>query len=363
MRRSLFWHLAGAIGRGEFGRLAFAAMRAGAARADLDLAEDWRGPLLATFALTWRCPLACAMCDLPARAGAEIADADVPSWIDALSALRPAGLGFTGGEPLLRKAVLFEAIERIARRGIVAHLNTSGVGLGENDAARLAASGLGSVNVSVDHPDATENDRLRGRTGATARALDAVERLAAARAANGASFRLQVMMAVDAASLPLVPRLRALALDRGADDLSLLPVHDFAAPSNPRSPSHAVRDPHAGEPAARSAAESPALAGRLENSAEYLARIPAFLAGARMPGTCSAPRTAVFVDPTGDLYCCTPGATLGRGGVKATPDTLASLVRGYAQASTAPHDFCDRCWWNCHRELDIAIGARRIGGP
>lgn len=351
MRRSLFWHLAGAIGRGDLPRLGLAAIRVGAARADLDLAETWRGPLLATFALTWRCPLACAMCDLPARAGCEIGDQDVPRWIDAIAALRPLGLGFTGGEPLVRKAVLFDAIERTARHGIVAHLNTSGVGLTESDADRIAASGIGSVNVSVDHDLAFEHDASRGRDGAFAKALAAIERLASARARNGARFRLQVMMAVTAESLPRVGRVRTLALAHGADDLSVLPVHDFQGGS--RANTRPTLEPSERPDAAPTTP--------LENSREYLARIPAFLAGAAMPGTCSAPRTAIFIDPEGELYCCTPGATLGRGGVKTTPETLGDRVRSGVQAATAPRDFCDRCWWNCHRELDIAIGARRIG--
>lgn len=353
MRQSLFWHLAGAIGRGEVARLGFAALRAGAAHNGLDLAEDWRGPLLATFAITWRCPLACAMCSLPARAGREIPDAEIPSWIDAIADLRPLGLGITGGEPLVRKALL-PALERAARHGLVTHLNTSGVGLNPDLASRLAATGLGSVNVSIDHPEAIEHDRLRGRTGALEKALDAVSQLATARASLGARFRLQVMMAVETSSLPYVAALRSLVLERGADALSLLPIHDFL-------PQRAASLDTPADPTDRAAAwEVPE---GLENSKEYLAGIAPFLAGGSTPGTCSAPRTAIFVDPTGDLYCCTPGATLGAGGVPSTPSTLGELVRRHAAARTTPHELCNRCWWNCHRELDIALGARPIIGP
>lgn len=339
MRQSLRAHLVAAVRAGRGATLLTSGLRAMAARFDVALPTAVRGPLLATWAITWRCPLACAMCDLPARAGTEIRDQDVPRWIDALCDLRPAGLGFTGGEPLVR-TVTYAAIERAARRGVVTHLNTSGVPVTAANAARLAGSGLASVNVSIDHDAAEMHDRLRGRPHSQAAALTAIRHLAHAREQAGVRLRLQVMMAVALESLDRVAAVQRLAIDAGADALSILPVHDFGQAAAAGPPPD--RDPFAGIP--------------LENSRAYLAGIVPFLAGAATPARCSAPQSAVFVDPRGHLFACTPAATERGAGIPADPERLADLVRAGRLAETVPAGRCTRCWWNCHRELDLAIG-------
>ncbi len=343
MRDSLRDHLFHEISAGRVARLARIGLRAAAAHGGLPLPRKLRGPLLATFALTYRCPLLCEMCDLPLRASGEIADADVPRWIDAIAALGPAGLGFTGGEPLVRRVAL-DAIERSVSHGIVTHLNTSGLPVTDGVAARLARSGLASINVSVDHADAEFHDRVRRRRGAHDAALAAVIRLARARDAAGLAFRLQVVMVVAGRSLPEVPRLERLVKDAGADALSLLPVHDFDQGETTSSDASIPRDVDA------------CLPPTLENSRRYLAGIEPFLRGAETPTACSAPDTAVFIDPTGRLFACTPGATEGTPGILATPETLSEIVKSGRLAETVPAARCRRCWWNCHRELDVALG-------
>ncbi len=345
MRNSLAGHLADAVRRGRVRMLARTAARAACARIGRDPPAFVAGPILATFAVTWRCPLACAMCDLPARAGAEIPDHELVRWVDAIADLGPAGRGFTGGEPLVRRA-LFPALERSVARGLVTHLNTSGVPVTEEVARRVADLGLASINVSIDHADPAEHDALRGRDGAFERAMIAIGRLAAARGTAATNFRLQVVMAVSIANAQAIPALGRRARDAGCDALSLLPVHDFGAAHVAGAPDAAL-------------AERLAVAlrhARVENSPRYVRGIAPFLAGFPTPASCSAPRTGLFVDPTGRAFACTPSATDGRLGISATPESLATIVRSGALAATVPAGACSRCWWNCHRELDVAIG-------
>lgn len=354
MRQSLRHHLRrAACSRSRAPRLLLHGARALAAAVGARLPAPLGGPLLATFAITWRCPLACAMCDLPSRAGREIDDAAIPAWIDAIAALRPAGLGFTGGEPLVRKVVL-PAIERAAGHGLVVHLNTSGTGLTPAVAERLVGAGLSSVNVSLDHDRDADHDRLRGRRGSRRAALAALEALAAARDRAGArglrDLRIQAMMAVSAETVDRVGDVERLAREHGADCLSILPVHDLVAPASAWPADDAV---------ANGLRRTP-----LENSRAYVEGTLRFLAGEKTPGTCSAPRSGLFLDPTGRVYACTPAATVGDAatrGIAATPDTLASIVHAGLE-STVPEGRCERCWWNCHRELDLAIGRGGLRG-
>lgn len=367
MRASLANHLKAALLGGQFGRLARGALRAAAARFEIPLPRPFAGPLLATFAITYRCPLACAMCDLPARAENELSDEDVLRFVDAIADLGPLGLGITGGEPLARE-IVFAVIERAASRGIVTHLNTSGVGMTPERARLTLAAGVASVNVSIDHDDALEHDAWRGRPRAQQHALAALRHLADARERTGARTRIQAMMAVTSTSLRRVEAVRDLVRKNGADTLSILPVHDLAPAAATSADRNAIDRTHGTQHPDTAAAQDASRPPRprdplgelgLENSKTYLAGIAPFLAGEQTPGSCTAQRSAFFLDPRGTAYACTPGATLGHAGVPVTPETLGTVVRSGALARTVPRETCQRCWWNCHRELDIAIGALR----
>src|SRR5690606_31606932 len=122
---------------------------------------------------------------------------------------------------------------RSVARGLVTHVNTSGLPVDGDTALRLADTGLASVNVSIDHARADLHDAARGREGAFEAALAAVRHLAAARERTGARFRLQVVQAVSRDGLAEVRDLERVARESGADALSILPVHEFP----PRPPS------------------------------------------------------------------------------------------------------------------------------
>jgi len=346
VRESLRHHLFRQIRRGRLRSLGRLWVRARALRRDAPPAHGPEGPLLATLAITYRCPLGCEMCDLPAQARGEPSDEELLRWIDAIARLGPAGLGITGGEPLVRKS-LESVLARAVKHGLVTHLNTSGLGLGRERAERLIATGLDSINLSIDHDQARVHDRWRGREGAQAAAFDALDHLHQARRRQKRATRLQVMMAVGRDTLERVPHLERLARAAGADALSLLPVHDFPAGGGNRPwPAHVKVPAELRGPG-------------LENSPAYRAGILPFLEGAATPVTCSAPRSGLFIDPSGGLFPCTPAATARAGGapnIRATPDTLVELYRRGGLAATIPEGRCGRCWWNCHRELDLALG-------
>ena len=351
MRESLRHHLSRQIRKGRLLKLGRLWYRSRRLRWDAPRARMPGGPLLCTLAITYRCPLGCAMCNLPAQARGEMSDEDLPRWVDSIARLGPAGLGITGGEPLLRKA-LETVLTRAVKHGLVTHLNTSGLGLGRERAERLIATGVDSINISIDHDQAQMHDLWRGRTGAQAAALEAVSHLDAARCRQKRTTRVQVMMAVSRETLGNVPALERLSLQAGADALSLLPVHEFpAAIADPPSPARLELPRELQGPG-------------LENSLAYRQGIVPFLAGAATPGACSAPRSGLFIDPTGRLFPCTPAATARAGGgssAVATPETLVALYRQGGLADAIPEGRCRRCWWNCHRELDLALGLAADG--
>lgn len=307
------------------------------------------GPALGTALVTYRCDLRCRVCDLPARAAARRRagerELDTRAWLAVLrdfKAIGTAGIGFTGGEPMLREdlPVLLRAT---ARLGMHAHLNTDGLWVAER-ARELLATGLRSVNISLDGPDAASHDAARGRAGAFRAAVDGLQALRRARARHGGP-RLTAVTVLTAHNLDRIGAVVEAALAAGADRVGVLPVHDFGQ----------------GEPGAQGGQVAQALAtlrarhaeGVIDNSLAYLDLVPRALRGEPSPLACYAPWTSVVVDCYGDVYPCFPfmerKQPLGR-----LP--LARLWRSPAYArERARLASCRACLWNCHAELSLAL--------
>jgi PqqA peptide cyclase len=126
----------------------------------MDIAER---PYALLTELTYRCPLHCPYCSNPVRA-AEKGELDTEQWkrvIQEAAALGVLQIGFSGGEPLQRKDL--EALVQVAREsGLYTNLITSGLGLTECRAERLAATGLDNVQLSFQAAEEELTDRIAG---------------------------------------------------------------------------------------------------------------------------------------------------------------------------------------------------------
>jgi len=137
------------------------------------LVERTPGPSHAPIAVTDACPQACAGCCDRQRSGERADTATILRVVAELKELGVCWLGLTGGEPLLQPDLA--AITRAAAEGCAVKLFTTGMGLTERRAEELAAAGLFSVAVSLDHWDGAVHDAGRGHPGAFAAALRAIE--------------------------------------------------------------------------------------------------------------------------------------------------------------------------------------------
>lgn len=105
--------------------------------------------------LTHRCPLQCVYCSNPLALVEPAAELDTAEWLRVLeeaAALGVVHVHLSGGEPLLRPD-LEELVARARTLGLFSNLITSGLGLTSKRAARLAAAGLNSVQLSVQGDD------------------------------------------------------------------------------------------------------------------------------------------------------------------------------------------------------------------
>jgi MoaA/NifB/PqqE/SkfB family radical SAM enzyme len=321
-----------------------------AARSALGTLAGETRPLLGTLIVTYRCDLECAMCDLPSR-GERLREMDAEGLrgtLDAFRDLGVLGVGITGGEPLLRSDTV-DLIAHGTRRGLLMHLNTNGTLVTPKLARRLKEAGLASVNLSLDGPDAETHDRLRGRQGSFDHVMRAAARLLAV---PRRPYRVALTCALGTGNAPRAAQLLDRARDLGVDRLGFLPLH---APTGALAPAAGPAALAARELAARSP-EDPLL----DNSRRYLDLFPRAFSGEPSPLRCHAPRASVVADCYGVVYPCVPlnaaRKPVGEGDVR-------RLWRSetYRRAREKLKG-CRACYWNCHTELNLALGSRVGGG-
>ncbi len=114
--------------------------------------------------LTYRCPLQCPYCSNPLDFAQHLDELGTEDWLRVLSEARAMGavqLGFSGGEPLTRTDL--PILVRHARElGYYSNLITSGYSLTERKIVELRDAGLDHIQISIQAPERSLNDRLAG---------------------------------------------------------------------------------------------------------------------------------------------------------------------------------------------------------
>ncbi len=136
-------------------------------------------PANVSIALTYRCQCRCEHCysSAPDRKDhEELTTGEIKSIIDQVRRLGALQVIFSAGEPLLRKD-LDEIVSHAHQAGLLTRLNTNGLLLDRARAFSLKKAGLTQCAISIDHPDASIHDSLRGVPGAFDRAVQGVRHL------------------------------------------------------------------------------------------------------------------------------------------------------------------------------------------
>jgi radical SAM protein len=142
----------------------------------LSTSLDWK-PVVAIWEVTRACDLRCLHCRAlatPCRDPHELSAREARELIDQLCELEPGVVVLTGGDPLKRPD-LFTLIEEATRRRLPIAITPSVTPLLTADAIRrLVAAGVKRIALSLDGPDASVHDGMRGVPGAFAATLDAI---------------------------------------------------------------------------------------------------------------------------------------------------------------------------------------------
>jgi cyclic pyranopterin phosphate synthase len=145
------------------------------------------------ISVTDRCNLRCGYC-MPREGVSSIPHADILRYEEILAVVRASrSLGFdrfrvTGGEPLVRKGVLW-LLERLAAEGAPVSLTTNGILLARF-ARDLAGAGLRRINIGLD---TLRGDRFQRITGTDGLAI-VLRGIAEARAEGIAPLKVNVVV-------------------------------------------------------------------------------------------------------------------------------------------------------------------------
>lgn len=183
-------------------------------------ATSLQPPLALTAELTYRCPLRCGYCSNPIELTKYPESMSVERWCLAIERCADAGVlqcSFSGGEPLLFDG-LDVLIQSAQKRGMYSNLITSAWGLDAEKLKPLVDAGLGHVQVSVQHSDATLADELCGAHGAHDRKLRAMN------VVSRSGIALSVNYVIHRQSASAVRAVLELARDAGAIRVELASV-------------------------------------------------------------------------------------------------------------------------------------------
>ena len=185
-------------------------------------------PLMVKIKLTWRCNLACAMCDFWRQdRSTPLTTELVRRTLDELAELGCKKVHFSGGEPTLRPD-LPDLIAHARKSKLRVTLTTNGTLITRELAERLVKARLNSVCVSIDSPVRSVHDHIRGAQGAFKQTIAGVRQLHRAAERRNVPLPIRINTVVRKDNYDTLAQLPALAasLELGAQSMLLMPVDD-----------------------------------------------------------------------------------------------------------------------------------------
>jgi len=169
-------------------------------------------PRLVAWEVTRSCPLACRHCRAAARPTpypGELTTDEGRRLVENIASFARPTLILTGGEPMLRPDV-YDLAEHAHRLGLPVVMAPCGMLMDDEAAARLIASGIECISISLDGATAESHDAFRGVAGAFDGAMRGLE------AARRAGLAFQINTTVTRLNLADLPAILDLAVRLGA---------------------------------------------------------------------------------------------------------------------------------------------------
>src|ERR1700686_443002 len=245
-------------------------------------------PLSVQLDLTYRCNERCVHCYLDHHDHGEMTTAEIKDLLDQMAAAGVFYLTISGGEILMRRD-FFEILEHARLRTFCVKLKTNGILIRKQEADRIKALGVESVQVSIYSHIPEVHDAITKLPGSLVQSIEAIRRLRA----HGIQVTIANVLMVQ--NVNDFEGVRALAAELGARfimDPTVTPMMDG---------DRSILSLNVDEAALREVFRNEALVGNVE---EFCAPPQSVDDSALDSLPCSAGHTACYVSPYGEVYPC-----------------------------------------------------------
>jgi len=135
--------------------------------------NGWRVPFSTYFAVTDQCPYKCPHCSYGKHVKGSLDTAKALDVIEQIKSIGTITIGFTGGEPLMRKDIV-TLVESVGD-DTASVMFSAGYNLTSELAKKLASAGLDCMTIGIESDDADTHDHVRGVPGSFEIAKNAIK--------------------------------------------------------------------------------------------------------------------------------------------------------------------------------------------
>jgi len=152
----------------------------------------------------------------------------IEEWQAALVSLKEFigsyKIKFVGGEPFLKKGFV-DLLEFCHEQGLDWGVITNGFAFRSGITPRVVAAGPSNIDISVDSPDAGENDLIRGAPGSLRNIEAGMRSLRQERERAGAKFPIRIKPTITRLNFRSLPKFAEWLSVNGATSIDFHPVH------------------------------------------------------------------------------------------------------------------------------------------
>ena len=264
------------------------------------------GPILTSFAVTYRCNESCLYCEIPSRArhDGEPSTDDMKSLIDQVAGAGASSMSFFGGEPLIRED-LAELVLHARNSNLSTNITTNGILLTPGLAAELIDAGLDSLNVSLDSSAGDYVNRMRNTPGAFPGAVSAISAMASERRKKQSHTpNISVSTVLTSLNCGDIDDTIRFVADKGSDSVYFNVMEVFPEAHEKNRPERFLQDR---DKLADALGHLQKLVGRnpfIDNTPRYLEHLRQYILGNYPPIRCYAGYHSLDIDCYGNIFPC-----------------------------------------------------------
>jgi len=280
------------------------------------LGRPLAGPILGGLVITYRCNLSCVMCNLiqmnrryRGENKEELTADELRGVIDDFVCLGISGLGITGGEPLLSKT-LHDSILQTKSNGIPVSVSTNGILLDDAAAKSLLQTGVDNIHISLDAPEPSIHDDIRGHKGSFAKTVSGFKALCEEKKRGDFSTAIMCSTCITSKNYRYALDMVETGRKLGADRINLMGFEKIAL-GNDSTLTHRERqiriDRDSYDEMDRIIDQFIDIKKEtqyIENSVSGLKLLKHQSRGKPLPITCYAGYASLFVDCYGNIFPC-----------------------------------------------------------